>query len=264
MENNDLNLHELQQHFFDAIFSRKVSEHFLMQIEDYDHRDAKRALEIYRASVMGNYIECLKRTYPVCLALVGEEFFTALATYYIEETPSYSENLNNYGKGFSPFIKQFPHTQAMPYLADVAQLEWLCHEVINAEASPELEGEHWQSLLADDDLEQVRFCLPKALALMQSDYPIQKIWHSNQPHFTGDDTIDLQQGGDNLIILRHGETIEVIKVPMPEWLLLQLIQQKKTFGEIYIAFSEKNFNVVSLIPFAVKQHWIIGFTKQGY
>ncbi len=257
-----MNLSELQQNFFDAIFNKKSSQAFLAQIQATKHRSAERALEIYRNSIIGNYIACLKQTYPVCYQLVGEDFFVALANCYIAQAPSYSENLNHYGEEFSQFIKSFAHTQSIPYLSDVAHLEWLCHCVMQAEDSPKLENEHWQSLLIDEQLEQIVFCLPKALALMRSNYPVQRIWHVHQVSNV-EQQIDLDSGGNQLVIFRQGEHIALADVSEPMWLLLNLIAQQKTFDEICIAFSEKNFNVVSLIPEAVKQQWVIGFAKQG-
>lgn len=258
-----MNLFKLQQQFFNAIFSKEMPEDFLAQIKAVANRSPKRALEIYRSSIRANYHACLKKIYPVCFALVGEEFFNALASRYIDEYPSYSENLNDYGEQFSWFIEHFPYVQNLPYLADVAQLEWLCHKVINAEDSPHLENEQWQSLLMDENLENIVFSLPQALALIESDYPIQKIWHDHQPGVTTSEQINLNSGAEKLVVARNKFAIEITKVSESMWLLLKLIKEQKTFGEICIAFSELNFDVVSLLPEAVKQQWVIGFNRRG-
>ncbi|NBR38581.1 MAG: DUF2063 domain-containing protein, partial [Alphaproteobacteria bacterium] len=58
--------------------------------------------------------------YPVIKKLVGEDFFTGTASYYIRNNPPQQAAMVNFGQDFPVFLRQFEHTQGMPYLADTA------------------------------------------------------------------------------------------------------------------------------------------------
>ncbi len=62
--------------------------------------------------------------YPVCCQLVGEIFFNATALSFINQCPCLSPDLGDYGKQFPDFIANFEPVKHLPYLSDVAHLEW--------------------------------------------------------------------------------------------------------------------------------------------
>jgi hypothetical protein len=41
--------------------------------------------------------------------------------------------------------------------------------------------------------------------MLHSPYPILKIWQVNQPGWTGDDSVDLGEGGDSLRVHRRDD-----------------------------------------------------------
>jgi hypothetical protein len=44
--------------------------------------------------------------------------------------------------------------------------------------------------------------LPPYMRLLQSPYPVHRIWQVNQPEWQGDDAVSLNEGGVNLLIHR--------------------------------------------------------------
>src|SRR5438105_1677644 len=87
----------------------------------------RRRLGFYRGNVQANAARALRNAYPVCAALVGAQFFEALAHAFAAERPSQCGDLNDYGAEFGGFIAAFPPAAPLPYLADVAALEWQVH-----------------------------------------------------------------------------------------------------------------------------------------
>lgn len=68
----------------------------------------------------------LEATYPCCLAVVGEECFAQIARQHVLNHPLSEGNVTDYGDGFSDtIINQQTLVEAVPYLADLARLEWL-------------------------------------------------------------------------------------------------------------------------------------------
>ena len=66
------------------------------------------------------------------LPVINGDFFAAMAAAYVEHEPPASSILMLYGAGLAGFIAGFEPAANLPYLADVAWLEWLIHEAANA------------------------------------------------------------------------------------------------------------------------------------
>jgi len=95
-------------------------------------RDTRRgALErqpgfaVYRNTVAGGLIDALAGTYPVVAELLGPEGFAAVAGEFSRAAPPTGPVLLDYGAGFAAFLEAQPWTSELPYLAGVAELEWL-------------------------------------------------------------------------------------------------------------------------------------------
>ncbi|MBS0456458.1 MAG: putative DNA-binding domain-containing protein [Proteobacteria bacterium] len=86
-------------------------------------------VRIYRNSGVLVHTEALRTSYPAVLALVGEAFFEQSAIAYRAKYPSRSGNLQAFGARFGDFLESLPATQGLPYLGDVARLEWLRQQV---------------------------------------------------------------------------------------------------------------------------------------
>jgi hypothetical protein len=146
-------------------------------------------VEVHRHTLRANLQGALRKTYPVVALLVGDEFFAYVARAFIAREPSRSPNLEDYGSGFAEFLRDFAPAASLPYLADVAALEAAIERVARA---------------ADDSTMQ----------LLQSPYPILRIWQLNQPGWSGDEGVSLDAGADHLRVYRvRGEVlIEALEV----------------------------------------------------
>lgn len=86
--------------------------------------DGAAALDIYRntiESVLGN---ALRLTFPAVERIVGPDFFHALGLAFAREHPPASGCLDDWGAEFPNFVADFPPASSVPYVADVARLEW--------------------------------------------------------------------------------------------------------------------------------------------
>ena len=118
-------------------------------------------LALYRGNVHAAWEKALANAYPVVRALVGEEFFSALARAYGRAYPSSSGDLNRFGAMLGTYVHDFPHTRSLPYLSDVAALEWCVHEAHYARDSTGIRHEQITSL-APGDLLASRLALQPA------------------------------------------------------------------------------------------------------
>ena len=154
-----------------------------------DARLIEQRLAIYRANVTGAATKALGAAYPVIQQVVGDAFFEGLARAHQRLVPSTSGDLYDYGAAFAGFVAEFPHTQSLPYLPDLARLEWAVHHAYGAEDAPAWDR---QALSQVEPSQQaaVRFGWAAGTAVVESSCPIARIWLIHQPGFDGEFSVD--------------------------------------------------------------------------
>lgn len=140
-------------------------------------RPAKR-FHVYRNNVHASLIGVVRARFPVVERLVGEEFFRAMARIFVEAHPPRSPALFEYGGDFIPFLEGFEPVQELPWLPDVARLEWLRNLAYHAPDAEPL-APSALAAVAVEDLSGLRLALHPSAQLFASDYPAVSIWEAN-------------------------------------------------------------------------------------
>ena len=86
--------------------------------------EGPRRFAVYRNNVAVSLADALEATYPAVAALVGRAFLRAAAREFARAEPPRSPVLIDWGGGFADFLAGFPPAASLPYLPDVARLEW--------------------------------------------------------------------------------------------------------------------------------------------
>lgn len=84
-------------------------------------------LSVYRNNVRLNRIAALADAFGNVVRLVGDDYFRALAHAYVDRIPARSANLHEDGAALPDFIRDFEPAADLPYLSDVADLDWRLH-----------------------------------------------------------------------------------------------------------------------------------------
>ena len=163
-------------------------------------------LAIYRNHVFVTLTDALKATYPVVCRLVDERFFAYAADRYIREHPPAGPCLFEYGESFPDFLAGFPPCAHLEYLPDVARLEWTINQALHA-ADAEALDPRWLAEVPPDDVARVTFRLHPSLSLVDSPWPMDRIWRANQPGADPGATLDLGAGGVRLEVRRLGDEV---------------------------------------------------------
>ncbi|MTV41922.1 MNIO family bufferin maturase [Duganella radicis] len=140
---------------------------------------AEHGLALYRGNLTETWTKTLAATYPVVLALVGAEFFGGLARAYGRAHPSDNPDLNRFGAHFATFLRDFPHTADLPYLPDMAKLEWLLHRAHYAPQAPALSARQLATI-APEQVEATVFPLHPAAQLFRSEWAVVPLWQAHQ------------------------------------------------------------------------------------
>ncbi len=196
-----LSLPELQQAFTAALMGEPVA---LEGAITGNGLEPEARLQIYRNIVFNNLTAALATAYPVVKALVGEDFFDAAAARYVRRRPSHSGKLQDYGAEFSDLLAHMPEAGGLPYLAEVARLEWARQECALAPLEPALEPAALATT-AEDERPGLRFCLQSARRHVRSAYPVLDIWMYCQQE--REERLDMDAGGQQVLVWRSGTQI---------------------------------------------------------
>lgn len=176
-----------------------------------DGQPTTRRFSVYRNTMRSTLIEALAATYPVCQRLVGEAFFEAMALTYVEQHPPRSRIMLDYGGQLAEFIAAFPPARSLPYLGDVARLEWAQTRAYHAADVIPVGADDFASVPADQ-WAQITVDLHPAVRILRSPYPILAIWRTN----SRDEMvhpIDLNMGGEDVLVTRPELDVELCALP---------------------------------------------------
>lgn len=257
-------LHELQELFYQAVFEPGQNNALVDEISEHINTSpglsATDHFKIYRDSVTATLERALREIYPVCCRLVGEQFFNAMGLEYSRTQPSYSADLAEYGASFADFISAFGPAAELPYLPDVARLELAWHLAFHSKDEADLDIEALSNV-SEQEQGKIVFQLPCSAELIVSEYPIHRIWQVNQSDYTGDDQINLDEGGVKVLVWRQGYTMRIDPLEHSEWRLLTAIQGGNNFHTICTTIPglEGDPDIVGILPMLVQRGWISGF-----
>jgi hypothetical protein len=92
-------------------------------------------LRVHRHTILGAISHALRMSFAAVDRLVGEDFFDRMAVAYGRAMPPAAPQLDAYGSGFPAFIADFPGTEGLPYLSDLAHFEWQLDELARLQAT---------------------------------------------------------------------------------------------------------------------------------
>ncbi len=172
--------------------------------------------EVYRNNVRGNLTGALRLTFPAVERLVGAVFFAVAAETFLCANPPSSPDLYEYGEGFAAFLATWEPAAALPYLADMARLEWVVNHALHAPVVPALTAE---ALLDLPPAAQagLRFVPHPTLGLLALSHPARAIWEAVlSEHQAERDTrlaaINATGGGEMLAVLQRGGAL--VRMPL--------------------------------------------------
>lgn len=127
-------LRRLQQHFQEYVLARRGP--IEQEIVGSATLDARARLGIYVEAYRLRLLEALETDYTALRAFLGEEGFAALGRAYIEQHPSRSTTLRDYGEQLSAFLRATPPWCHTPLLAELAAFDWALTTAFDAPDAP--------------------------------------------------------------------------------------------------------------------------------
>jgi hypothetical protein len=251
-------LRDLQRQFAEGVFdaSRRACEADIHA----DGLDPARRMQVYRNNMYTGLSETLQAIFPVVARLVGGDYFQQCASQYTRLHPSRSGNLHDFGADFPAYLASLHSAVHLPYLADVARLEWAWHEAFHAADAGPLDIAALAKVMPID-YPRLRFRLHPSVRLLYSDYPILRIWETNQNAADEVPLLTLDAGGMQLLVLRRALTVEIQPLARGDAVLLEAFVAGADFASACAAAlrSDVEFDITGRLRHYIQQGAVVGF-----
>jgi hypothetical protein len=187
--------------------------------------DVSARFAVYRNNVVVSLVQALADGFPVVHRLVGDEFFRAMAGVYVRAQPPRSPVLTDYGDGFAGWLAAFEPAAPLPYLADVARLEYARVRAYHAADTPTLDAQAFERCLrASTRLDRVRIGIHPSITAITSDWAVASLWAAHQQE--GDEAIAHVplDDAESALVLRAGDDVLVLPVARADAVFVKALQ----------------------------------------
>jgi len=219
-------LRDLQAEFAAALFDERPEMSARVRAGRFP---ATQHLQVYRNNVVESLTGALRAVYPVVEKLVGDGFFRYAAHEYLRAHRPRSGNLHDFGDAFASFLAGFAPAAELPYLPDIARLEWAWHQAFHAADAPAFDLARLGAVPAEQHA-TLRFVLHPSARLLASDFPVVRIFEINQEGYAGDTSVDLGEGGVRVLVIRRELTVSVEPLGAGESELLTTLAGQQPLG----------------------------------
>jgi hypothetical protein len=176
-----LSLRELQTCFFRSLTrapeggSASFDPRLVRCVEGRGQLGPEQRIDIYAQMYYARLREVLREDFPCVAAVLGCAGFDTVVRAYLADRPSTHPSLRHLGCQFAAFLDTRAETGSLPFLGDLARLEWARLDVFDAPASEPLQVEHLQHI-APEEWPGLRFRLTPACQILHSDWPVHELW----------------------------------------------------------------------------------------
>ena len=176
----------------------------LAQIHAPRLSDGSPGLAVYRANAQASARRALEAAYPVISQLIGEENFAYLARDFWQAHPPICGDLAQWGEPLAAFAAQAPQLADLPFLPDVAHIEWALH--VCAGAPDGIQDAASFGTLAERDPGSVWFSLAPGACALASTYAAAAITLAHKGQGSLDAAFDLVRQGvaQTALVWRQG------------------------------------------------------------
>jgi len=229
----------LQSDFFRAILGSDGDA--VLPVIDGDPVAAARRLAVYRNTALSGLYDALRSIYPITERVLGSEFFEQTSLAFARENPPTAPVLARYGAGFPSFLRGLPALTELPYIADLATLEW---EIDQAALAPSQGSQQFTLPVAGG---AARMTLDPSLRLFASTTRVHAIWSAIR---SGDDhslsSLDWRGGDEHLaIFFTIGEAV-VTPLSRPAWIVLSGLVDGKDLATAVAALDAAEIDEAAL------------------
>ena len=195
-------------------------------------------LNVYRNSIIGGRLAALRQIFPSVEKLIGEICFQQLAEQFIARYPSTNIRLNAMGAQYVAFIQDSDMLQEVPYLAEMAQFEWLWHQVFHGPTNQPINYDQL-AIAIEQAGENIQLQRPLGARAFSSFYPLDKLWEMCQPEYQGDFVLQDAEYHRNIVLLQREQRIHIEILKPNEWQVWQQLAESQSLHTLCANFEQE-------------------------
>lgn len=195
-------------------------------VTDGAGRPAGRRFDVYRNNVAVSLIAALETGFPALRSLIGPENFRHVARRFAAGHPPASPLMMYYGQGFPEFLAGLGALAHIPYLPDVARLEFALRDSYHAADHVALTPDALAAI-PPERLEHTRLAPAPSVRLLRSDWPVSAI----RAFAIRDDAPKPAGGAQDVAVLRRGFDPEPVTLPAGGHAFLRALQAGEPLGK---------------------------------
>ncbi len=193
-------------------------------------------LDAYSNGYVARVHESLSEVYQAVKHLAGDQAFEALAHHYAAAYSSHNYNLNYAGEHLPEFLKTVALSENLPFLPDLARLEWQVAQAFHA-----FQGEPFDasvlSAFAPEGFEKLHIHFQPSVSIVASEWPVLDLWKARKT-LLKEINIDLVDRPQNVLVFRNGLEVFCEAVDLAQSRLLGGLLSGRTLGEACEWFAE--------------------------
>ena len=193
-------------------------------------KKASKRFGVYRNNVIVSLTESMMAGFPTILALLGEDYFRALARVFISANPPSSPMLVTYGQDFGDFLDRFEPLAELAYLGDVARLEFAWQTAYHAADHASLDPAQLQTV-SPEQLGALTFTMHPSLHLLRCSHAAYSIWAAHQQEDPAAAMANFVDQPQDILITRPQWDVTVVLMPSGGFEFATALSKGRSLGE---------------------------------
>ncbi len=218
-------------------------------VEDWvrvpDGVDVATRLAVYTQGYAARVSEALREAFPAVAHILGGGSFASLAMRYAEDVPAELRNLNRVGAALPAFLADDRLSRNLPFLSDLARLEWAVVECFHGELREPFDASSC-SAWDMDDWAGTRVAFQATTAIVRSAWPLRELREARHSERSAID-VDLVDRPDCVLVYRSGFEVVTESIGETEASAFERLCAGQPLGEVTAALAREGAepNVVS-------------------
>lgn len=220
-------------------------------------------LLIYQLHRQAHANRALALMFPVTEALLGAGFSTAVHR-YLQHCPMSDADGAAWSAGFATWLDTQVELQEFVYIAEMAQLEWLCWTLQHA-ADPQLDFDSL-ALLTHYEPDALKLVIHPLCVSVRSRFPLAAIWQYHQAESEPQRLADISQSlqaptySEHILLTRPQFKTELTVLTNAQDEIFSLCQAQASLKEVLDALARQQIEFSSWLAFMLKTGAFSGFS----
>ena len=186
-------------------------------------------MAVYAGGYLSRMQSALEEVFEATHHVLGERAFHEIAEGYARRFPSQDYNLSFAGRHLPEYLKTGKCAEELPFLSDLAHLEWRVCEAFHAFDQAPMNPAQLASI-APDAYDRLQLFFQPSVGVVESAWPILDIWQARKVPREAVN-INLVDRPQRVLIYRRDVQVLCEPVTASQCVLLQGLLQGRTLGE---------------------------------